>query len=122
MCSTDSQLMMLDAYESTYGILRHETVPKERPLALVAMNWSEDTVNGSSLFERMQQYHDCGILKFFGIPWDRWIEQPRYINEEQLRRGKLLGEAENGQVAVLQRQLNEMKLAAAAANQTRTRT
>lgn len=113
---------MLDAYESTYGILRHDTVPKSRPLAIVGMNWAEDTVKGSALFERMQQYHDCGILKFYGIPWDRWIEQPRYINEEQLRQGKIWGEAENGQVATLQRQLKEMQQNAAAAGQTRTRT
>lgn len=97
--------MLLDAYETTYGIENHEQPQKARPLLLVAQHWAEDTGKGSHLFERQQQYYDCGILKFFGIPFDRWLDQPREIVEEQMRRGKIWGEEENNQAAALQAKL-----------------
>lgn len=107
--STDAQLMLLDAYETTFGIENHEHPQKARPLLLVAQQWSEDTGKGSHLFERQQQYYDCGILKFFGIPYDRWLEQPTEIVEEQMRRGKIWGTAENAQAETLRLKLEALK-------------
>lgn len=107
--STDAQLMLLDAYETTFGIENHEQPQKSRPLLLVAKQWAEDTGKGSHLFERQQQFYDCGILKFFGIPFDRWLEQPTEIVEEQMRRGKKWGDAENAQAEALRLKLEAMK-------------
>lgn len=111
MCSTNAQLLLREAYETTYGIVNHELpAVKKRPLALVAFQWPEDSTAGCRLYERMDQYHECNILKWFGMPWDRWLDQPHDVCEEQLRKGKkwdgeaLLKEVELG------RQLEQFKL------------
>jgi hypothetical protein len=108
-CSTNAQLLLLDAYETTYDIYNHDLHSKGRPLVLVAKQWAEDVSEGSVLFERMEEYHAVGILKFFGIPWDRWIEQPKEINDEQIRKAKKWGEAENKTAEQLQQQLAALK-------------
>lgn len=108
MCSTNSQIILREAYETTYEIFNHDSpgVSKKRPLALIAKQWAEDSNKGCSLYERMDQYHECGMMKWFGMSWDRWIEQPHDVCEEQLRRGKLWGEAEVKKGQDLQNQLD----------------
>lgn len=111
MCSTNAQLLLREAYETTYGIVNHELpAVKKRPLALVAFQWPEDSTSGCRLYERMDQYHDCSILKWFGLPWDRWIEQPRDVCEEQLKKGKKWDAEAVTKEAELQRQLEQLKL------------
>lgn len=110
MCSTNSQIILREAYETTYGIFNHDAPQAtKRPLALVAFQWAEDASAGCRLYERMEQYHECSILKWFGMPWDRWIDQPHDVCEEQLRKGKKWDEADATKQAELGRQLEALK-------------
>lgn len=106
MTSTDSQLIMREAYETTYGIMNHDTgAAKKRPLLLVAYQHAEDPYIGCKLYERMELYNERKILKWFGIPWDRWIDQPHDICEEQLRRAKRWQDEEDKRETEVQRKL-----------------
>ena len=88
LVSTDAQLVLREQYETAFGIYNHDHPQGQHPLALVMMNWCEDTVTGGGLHERMEQYMNLGILKYFGIPFDQWIEQPTYVIELQLDSAK----------------------------------
>lgn len=110
MCSADSQLMMREAYETTYGIYNHDAeVAKRRPLLLVAYQHAEDPFVGSKMYERMELYNERKILKWFGVPWDRWILQPHDMCEEQLRRAKRWEDDEAKKEAEIKRQLDAIK-------------
>lgn len=112
MTSTDSQLMMREAYETVYGIMNHETPSaKKRPLLLVAYQHAEDPYIGCKLYERMELYNERKILKWFGIPWDRWIDQAHEVCEEQLRRAKRWQDEEDKKEAIIQAKLAQMAAA-----------
>lgn len=76
LCSTDAQLLMQDAYETTLGIYNHEARDKNRPLALVAMQGSEDTNVGSRLYERIRQFRIRQVPKWYGLSLREFLELP----------------------------------------------
>lgn len=75
---TDAQLMMLDVYESGFGIYNHN-IDSERPLALVAMHWSEDNTTQSALHERIEQFHERNVYQAFGLNLTEFLELPRDV-------------------------------------------
>lgn len=82
--STDAQMVLRDQYETTYGIYNHAVPENDHPFALIMMNDSEDTVTHGALHDRMTQYLDCDIHKYFGLSFLEFIEQPTYVIVMQL--------------------------------------
>lgn len=82
--STDAQLLLRDSYETLYGIYNHAGAEGLDPLALVMMNPSENTVLRGPLRVRMKEYIDKGIQKYFGMSFDKFIDQPTYVIELML--------------------------------------
>jgi hypothetical protein len=48
------------------------------------MNWNEDPITGGALHERMSNYIDYDIQKYFGLSFHEFIEQPTYVIIMQL--------------------------------------
>lgn len=84
MLSTDAQLVLRDRYETTYGIFNHNAPAADHPFALVLMHWNEDAITHGPLHERMNQYIDADIAKFFHLNFQEWIDQPTYVCNLQL--------------------------------------
>jgi len=82
--STDAQMVLRDQYESTYGIYNHAAEGADHPFALILQHWCEDSVTHGSLHERMNQYIDLDIQKYFGLTFTDFIEQPTYVIQMQL--------------------------------------
>ena len=78
---TDGQILLLDVYESGYGIYDHSqhAVDNSRPLALVAMNWEEDASTGSQLYERIELFKERQIYQIFGLSLTEFLDLPRDI-------------------------------------------
>jgi hypothetical protein len=76
LCSTDTTLLLSEAYDNTYGIFNHDDVSVLRPLALVAMHPSENASVGSTLYERIEQFADLGVTKHFGLSLAEFLEFP----------------------------------------------
>ena len=67
LCSTDTQLLLADKYETTYGICNHNIVDDDRPLKLIAMHTSEDSSTGSMLYTKLEQFANHNVPKHFGL-------------------------------------------------------
>lgn len=77
--SVESQLLMRDAYETAYGI--HDHARKTDDMALIRWRPAEDIDAFDPTPERMKAYHAAQVLKYTGIPFDRFLELPRYMGE-----------------------------------------
>lgn len=96
--STDTALLMLDRYETTYGIYDHVNNDPNRPLALVAMHPAEDSSTGSLLYESMEMFAELRITKHFGLSYTEYLELPTDYCRE-LRRIAAKMERTEGRVA-----------------------
>lgn len=76
LCSTDSTILLREAYETTYGIYNHQNPDPSRPLALIAMHPAEDATVGSTLHERLEQFADFQVAKHFGLSLNEFFELP----------------------------------------------
>ena len=102
---TDAQLLLQDIYESGYGIYNHtqHAVDNSRPLALVAMHWSESNTDQSTLHERIEQfkerqvYQNYGIslIDFLNLPRDYCIKILEICGKAQMREGKIAQDLQN---------------------------
>lgn len=84
MLSSDAQIVLRDCYETTYGIYNHNLPQADHPFALVLMHWNEDPITNGSLHERMNQYIDAEIHRFFHLSFQEWIDQATYVCNLQL--------------------------------------
>jgi hypothetical protein len=84
LVSTDAQMVLRDRYETSFQIYNHNEKAGDHPFSLIMMNWNEDTVTGGALYERMSQYVDRDIQKYFGLSFYEFIEQPTYVITMQL--------------------------------------
>lgn len=79
VCSTDAQLLLMEAYETTYGIFDHDNF--SRPLSLVAMHSGEENAKSSKLYERFRQFRTKNVFKHFGINLLEFLSMPtEYCN------------------------------------------
>lgn len=90
---TTARLFLAHKYETHAGIFNHDApVREDDSLDLVRFHECEDTFNNSFMTERFQQYIDRGVFALTGIPFDRFIAQPRYQVLHQL---KVCGQKQN---------------------------
>lgn len=66
----------MEKYETIYGIYNHDAEDPNRPLALIGMHWGENSAEGSTLYERVEQFAELKIHKFFGISFKEFMELP----------------------------------------------
>ena len=76
LCATDAKLVLLELYENTYGIYNHAVFDPDRPMANVAMHPAEDVSAGSLLDERIEQFADRQVSKFFGMSLTEFLQYP----------------------------------------------
>lgn len=77
--SSDTALLLLDRYDTTYGIYNHDRPDPDRPLALVAMHTAENASVGSTLYERIDQFADLQVPKHFGLSLTEFFDFPTDI-------------------------------------------
>jgi hypothetical protein len=90
--------LLRDYYESLYGLFDHETESHGRPLALVAMHWGENGSDGSQLDERIEQFVDLDVGKYFHISFSEFMDLPSDICRRMLEKAKRRKD-EEGKVA-----------------------
>jgi hypothetical protein len=74
--SSDLQLALRDVYETTYGIHNHTHETEEHALSLVAMRDAEDSASGGLLYERIRQYGEREIKKYFHLSITEFLDLP----------------------------------------------
>lgn len=52
---------------------------------MVLQHWSEDCVTGGALHERMKQFVDCDIGKFFNISFPEFMNLPSFVIMDMIR-------------------------------------
>jgi hypothetical protein len=93
LMSSDSQIVLREKYETIFGIYDHDHPDPKRPLALVAMQPHENNAMGSLLYERIEQFAERKVIKYFGLSLAEFMELPSDVSSEILRiSGKLLQE------------------------------
>ena len=88
-----------------YGIYNHEDPNINRPLALVAMQWSEDASNGSTLYERIEQFRIHGVSKHFGLNLKDFLDLPTDVVDFVLEQS---AKAQKEQGTIAQDILNDL--------------
>lgn len=81
MRSSTAQILLRDSYETSCGIYDHKSSEGDHPLALVRMNWSEDTITNGRLHERMRKFALLGIGDIFKISFKEFVDSPTYVCE-----------------------------------------
>jgi hypothetical protein len=77
--SVETQLLMRDAYETTYGI--HDHARQTDDMSLIRHRPAENIDLFDPTPERMKAYHAAQVLKYTGITFDRFLDMPRYVGE-----------------------------------------
>lgn len=77
--SSDAQLLLRDSYETTFGIYNHEVDDPARPMALMAMHPAEDSSTGSLLYERIEQFGEKQVPKWYGLSLKDFLSLPTDI-------------------------------------------
>lgn len=77
--STDVALLLLDRYETAYGIHNHDNDDPSRPLAVIAMHRCEDPSEGCLLYERIEQFAELKVGKYFNISFPDFMDLPSDI-------------------------------------------
>ncbi|MDR3392229.1 MAG: hypothetical protein P4L77_10905 [Sulfuriferula sp.] len=87
ICSTDAQLLMLEQYETLFGIYDHNKKRQafEDPFAVVALHPAEDSYSYSLMRERMEQFCFHNVSQFFGCSWNEFLLMPACDAEEILQ-------------------------------------
>jgi hypothetical protein len=111
LISSDATLLLMEAYETTYGIHNHSSGDVERPLAAVAMHPPENALVGSTLYGRIEQFAEFGVAKHFGLSFSEFLDLPPYVAgrilEVSSARTKLEGVVASGVAKSMEEVLNK---------------
>lgn len=77
--SSSVTLLLREAYETTYGIYNHDRTDPNRPLAILAAHPAENASLGSTLYERIEQFAELNVHKFFGLSFAELLELPNDV-------------------------------------------
>lgn len=77
--SSDLQIALRDVYETTFGIHDHTHETEADALSLVAMREAEDIGSGGLQYERIRQYHEREVKKYWGLNLVEFLELPTDI-------------------------------------------
>lgn len=74
--SSDTQLVMRERYETTFGIHDHDD-PNTHPLALMTLHAAENSSKGGMFEQRIEDYMAYDVLKYTGISLKDLLSWPR---------------------------------------------
>ena len=107
MCSTDTQLFLLDRYDTIFGICNHDLADPSKTLLHVAMHAAEDFTSGSLLYERLDQFADLQVGKFFNISLTEFLELPSDVCTHLLEKSASMQKTEGTLAGNMLDQLNK---------------
>jgi hypothetical protein len=84
LSSVDATLLMRDRYETYFGIHNHDADESNDPLALVAYRAAEDNKPASRLYERITEFAERKVPRYFNMSLDEFMGCPRDIIEHIL--------------------------------------
>lgn len=105
--SVEAQIVMQDAYETTYGIHNHEL--QNDHLALVRKRPAEDVEAFDYTTDRLMLYNAAGVLKYTGITFDRFMDLPRHRGDTLMLACQDIAKKELEEQAKAQQRLEEEK-------------
>lgn len=108
--SITARLILLDAYETTYGIYNHadEMANRDRPLALIAMHPKEDFSTHSALYNTIRRFrkYKVGHPDNFNMSLTEFLELPKDISDFLM---DIMASEAAEEAARLQEQIKNMK-------------
>ncbi len=105
--SIEAQMVMQDAYETTYGIHDHER--QSDHLALVRKRPAEDIEAFDHTSDRLTMFHNAGVLKYTGITFDNFMDMPRHRGDTLMLACQEIGRKELEEREKAQKRLEEEK-------------
>lgn len=99
LTSTDTQMLLMEKYETKFNIHNHDLDTNDRPFALVAMHDCEDVSLGSLLYEDVVSFADNRVYKFFNISIKDFLDMPPYVCKMLIDISKVLSNKENTEAA-----------------------
>lgn len=110
MDSITAKLILIDAYETTYGIYNHadEAANKGRPLGLIAMHPKEDFSTHSALYNTIRRFkkYKVGNQDNFNISLIEFLQLPKDISDLVL---DIMAKESIEEAARLQAQIDKVK-------------
>lgn len=80
---------MRENYETVYGICNHnDPTVIDNSLSSMLTHPAENLLLIGLLQERMDDYIQAGIRETFGLSWNEFIDNPRYVVEMLIIAGK----------------------------------
>lgn len=107
LSSVEAQLVMQDAYETTYGI--HDHGLQSDNLALVRKRPAEDVEAFDYTTGRLMMYYNAAVLKYTGITFDKFMEMPRHRGDTLMVACQDLAKKEAEERERQQREMEEEK-------------
>ena len=107
ICSTDSQLLMLEQYETLFKIYDHTRTDPLHPFAAVEMHPAEDNLTNSLLYERYEQFMFHKVHQYSGLNWEQFKQLPCYEAAETLRLASIQRERDEREAGSLAAQLGK---------------
>lgn len=77
----DARIILLESYETAYGIYDHDNFDPHRPLALVAMHPAEDYTSVSRMKLTIERFFNNEVYKNFGLNLTEFLSLPREYTE-----------------------------------------
>lgn len=108
MLSSDIQAVLLEEYDTAYGIYNHDHDDPTRPFASVAMHWQESPFVGGPLYERIIQFEQRKVAARFNISLPEFLSLPPHVVRFILRYSKEETEKELRDNGPLMEQLKRM--------------
>jgi hypothetical protein len=109
ICSTDAQLLMLEQYETLFGIYDHGKNDLNHPFAAVELHTAEDNLTYSLLYERMEQFVYHRVHEATGETWSSFLRLPCYEATEMMRIAAIRREKEERAAGNLTNELKGLK-------------
>ena len=78
----DAKILLMESYETAYGIYDHENADFNRPLALVALHPKETYWKESGLYRRLERYNLHEVNQHFGLSLTEFLALPRDYVED----------------------------------------
>lgn len=80
------QILLLEAYETVYGICDHDGEAYDNPLSLVTMHPKEDTSSYSRLYGELMRFANEELFReMWGVSILELLEMPKDVVEEMYR-------------------------------------
>ncbi len=106
--SRSARLVLMDRYESMFGIFDHERLGRSKPLSVVAMHPKEDATSYSKLYRTFFRYRQHRINEKFGLDIHEFLSLPHEFVELMFKVSTEETKAQDPQLDQLKKDLDKM--------------